>query len=142
MDTVKHVANHYPTDTQIKHFADASGNVRSANPLVCFLYLLLRDELPAGKVEELMLKVEADTGWWNFCNGWTAAHAMNIAQRLGTEPLMGDRTLLPWEESGVKAEADWVRRDNQGKIVGRAWAGGQTTTEVDAVLRKCGWKLL
>jgi len=58
-----------------------SGNVKSKDKLVSFLYVLMRDHLPCGAIEEIMLKhiTNKET---NFCNGWLANHAKDIAERL------------------------------------------------------------
>ena len=61
-----------------------SGNVKSEDPLVCFLYLLMRNELACGKVENIMVDLEKtdNATQFEFCNGWLAEYAKNIAKRL------------------------------------------------------------
>lgn len=66
-----------------------SGAVNSQDPLVSFLYILMRDHLPAGVVEGIIqnhVVVEAqDEGPSDesqFCNGYLAAYAKDIAARL------------------------------------------------------------
>ena len=64
-----------------------SGKVDSDDPLVCFLYLLARDHLPAGQVEEIMKEcraqgVGAGKQTMHFTNGWLATWAMDMANRL------------------------------------------------------------
>lgn len=60
-----------------------SGQVDDTRPLVAFLYILMRDHLTAGAVEEIMLKyVEVDVTGSQFTNGYLAMHAQDIAERL------------------------------------------------------------
>jgi hypothetical protein len=58
-----------------------SGSVVGDSVLVEFLYVLLRDELPAGKVEELVRSVEG-RGMVMYTNGWLAKYAEDLASRL------------------------------------------------------------
>lgn len=58
----------------------ASGSVNSNNKLVAFLYLLIRDHLPSGIVEEIALNI--DNTSFDFTNGWLAEHAKDLAKRL------------------------------------------------------------
>lgn len=64
-----------------------SGSVDSKDPLVDFMYHLLRDHLPAGEVEEILQKHvfpamrEGDTES-QFCNGYLANYAKDITDRL------------------------------------------------------------
>jgi len=59
---------------------EASGKVSSTDPLVSFLYLLMRDELPTGTVVGL-LKTCSDEKTV-FTNGWLAKMAIYVAERL------------------------------------------------------------
>jgi hypothetical protein len=59
---------------------DASGNVRSDDPLVAFLYLLMRDEMPVGRVDRLVIEVARHDGF-DFTNG-LAQHARHLADEL------------------------------------------------------------
>jgi uncharacterized membrane protein len=56
----------------------------SNDPLVSFLYSLMRDHLPAGVVEELVQKCSFKQTT-RFTNGYLANYAMNIAKRLKNE---------------------------------------------------------
>jgi len=60
-----------------------SGNVYSDDKLVAFIYELLRDYLPVSDVE---MCVRNSTGpgteEFNFCNGYLADYAKDIAKRL------------------------------------------------------------
>lgn len=63
---------------------EVSGNIKSNDPLVHFLYILMRDHLSCGKVEDIMFDVNEfsknkDT---DFGNGWLAQYCMDIAKRL------------------------------------------------------------
>jgi len=59
-----------------------SGLVESDNPLVSFLYLLCRDHLPIGTVENLVTQVEEQRVPAVFTNGWSASYAKCLAARL------------------------------------------------------------
>ena len=60
---------------------EASGFVNSNSKLVCFLYLLLRDELPLGVVERLVQESLLDKES-EFTNGWLANYSKDIEKRL------------------------------------------------------------
>ena len=63
---------------------ERSGSYASSSPLVSFLYILMRDYLTSGDVEEILLKhVEETRGKAaTFSNGWVAKHAEDVAERL------------------------------------------------------------
>ncbi len=60
-----------------------SGQVRSADPLVCFLYLLMRDQRPVGEVhmlvDQAMAELAADD---SFTNGYLGKYSKHLARRL------------------------------------------------------------
>jgi hypothetical protein len=58
-----------------------SGEVDSDDPLVSFLYGLMRDHLPATTVESLVV---ASPGYTTtlYTNGWLALYAKDLAARL------------------------------------------------------------
>lgn len=61
---------------------ERSGKVNSNDPLVSFLYILLRDHLPAGVVEGIVrnhVNLDPET---EFCNGYIAKYAKDLAERL------------------------------------------------------------
>lgn len=67
----------------MKTIRKRSGEVDSDDPLVSFLYVLLRDHVQPGIVEEILLKqvpIPEDTA--QFSNGWLARYAQDIAERL------------------------------------------------------------
>jgi hypothetical protein len=60
-----------------------SGFVNSDDPLVFFLYILLRDHLPVSVVEGIMQNhVEVEEKDSEFCDGFLAAYAAKLAQRI------------------------------------------------------------
>ena len=60
-----------------------SGQVSSSDPLVIFLYVLLRDHVTPGHIEELMkTNLNHNGEVCQFSNGWLATYAMDIASRL------------------------------------------------------------
>jgi hypothetical protein len=71
---------------------ERSGSVNSKDLVVAFLYQILRDHLPAGTVEEIMQQhvlspqVEEGDGTSEYCNGYIAQYAQDIANRLKIEP--------------------------------------------------------
>jgi hypothetical protein len=70
-----------------------SGSINSSDPLVSFLYTLLRDHVAAGVVEGIMQgHVEVEEKDAEFCNGFIASYAQELANRLRpeeAEPAMG-----------------------------------------------------
>lgn len=67
----------------MKELRERSGSVDSNDPLVSFLYILMRDHLPLGKVEEIVMN-HAQYGQEDsyFTNGWLANYCKDIAERL------------------------------------------------------------
>lgn len=68
-----------------------SGNVRDDRPLVAFLYLLIRDHVVPGAIEEMMGELDAqpDGATVQYTNGWMAEYAQDVAERLGAGPAYG-----------------------------------------------------
>lgn len=60
-----------------------SGEVESNDPLVGFLYLLIRDHLPTGIIESIMKDVSNMSTY--FTNGWLANYSKDVAERLRKE---------------------------------------------------------
>ena len=58
-----------------------SGQVTSNNKLTSFLYELMRDEIPPGKIEQLVQNSE-QIGETVYTNGWLALYAEYLAKRL------------------------------------------------------------
>lgn len=67
---------------QRKRMREVSGHVNSNSKLVCFLYLLMRDELALGAVEKLVQESTLDKGETLFTNGWLANYSKDIEKRL------------------------------------------------------------
>lgn len=63
---------------------EASGSVTDDRPLVAFLYHLLRDHLPAGRVAAIVNEatVVSTENVAEFTNGWLAEYAKDCAARL------------------------------------------------------------
>lgn len=61
-----------------------SGFVDSDDPLVSFLYVLIRDDVVPGRIEEIMKMSmpPAPDEKTEFSNGWLASYAKDIAARL------------------------------------------------------------
>ena len=58
-----------------------SGNVTANDPLVIFLYELMRDHLTPGEVESLVMSSE-DKIKTTYTNGWLAKYAKYLSKRL------------------------------------------------------------
>jgi len=70
-------------DDQRKTLRARSGSVNSTDPLVEFLYALMRDHLSAGKVERIMEEQVVGTGTSSeYTNGYLAMYAQDVAARL------------------------------------------------------------
>jgi len=67
--------------TYMEEIRERSGEVNSEDPLVSFLYILMRDHLPTGVVEGIM-KDHVPDQVVKFTNGWLANYAKDIAERL------------------------------------------------------------
>lgn len=60
----------------------ASGRVTSSDPLVLMLYLLGRDSVPIGRVEEVITHLRESEPEIVYTNGWLARWAEDAADRL------------------------------------------------------------
>lgn len=58
---------------------ERSGKVNSDSPLVSFLYELMRDHVTPGVVEGLVTGIAQPC---QFCNGYLASYAQDVADRL------------------------------------------------------------
>jgi hypothetical protein len=66
-----------------KSIRERSGNVSSSDPVVSFLYVLMRDYVPTADVEEIMQKIAGcSKEETQFSNGWLAQYAEDVASRL------------------------------------------------------------
>jgi hypothetical protein len=60
---------------------ERSGSINSNDPLVSFLYILMRDHIATGTVEKIMQE-HVNSKESQFCNGFLAKYAMDIANRI------------------------------------------------------------
>lgn len=60
---------------------ERSGRICSSDPLVSFLYYLMRDHVPPGALEGILKHACAKTTT-TYTNGFLAQYAMDIARRL------------------------------------------------------------
>jgi len=72
-------------DEYNKDLREKSGAVRSKDPLVCFLYLLMRDHVPAGVISKIANDSKTNTDGHIYTNGFIAEFAKYIAERLRNE---------------------------------------------------------
>lgn len=63
-----------------KKIREASNSFQSIDKLTHFLYLLMRDELSTGKVEEMVR--ESTNGSITYTNGWLAQYANYLSNEL------------------------------------------------------------
>lgn len=59
-----------------------SGEVNSYDKLTDFLYILMRDHLPLGTVEKIYQEHITHEKQCQFCNGYLASYAKDLAKRL------------------------------------------------------------
>ena len=64
---------------------DRSGSVDATDPFVCFLYILMRDHLPLGVVEEIYRDHVAGSTTHEYTNGYLAGYAKDLAERMREE---------------------------------------------------------
>jgi len=80
-------------DHEIARMRRASGAVDDARPIVSFVYVLLRDILSPGNIENIInsiLRERAGGTRAEFQNGWLAAYAQDIVARLVPPRSPGD----------------------------------------------------
>ena len=65
---------------ETKALRERSGAIKINSKLVSFLYELMRDHLPPGKIEELV-RASQDPDC-TYTNGWLAKYAQDLANRL------------------------------------------------------------
>ena len=82
-----------PNDTMAQTLRARSGSVNTTDPLVAFLYVLLRDHVQPADVEYVMKQVslehgimlqlgDVETQEFQLSNGWLGCYAKDIAARL------------------------------------------------------------
>ncbi|MFA5023390.1 MAG: hypothetical protein WC523_00335 [Patescibacteria group bacterium] len=71
-------------EARTKELRDITGHITYDDPLVDFFYLLMRDELPIGKVERLVRDSFNPPGKGEtvFTNGWLAQYSKNLADMI------------------------------------------------------------
>ena len=71
----------------IKRMREESGNIKSSDKLTCFLYILGRDYLSIGKIEEIvsMISEDEDEKEYVYTNGWLAKYCIDVSNRLKNE---------------------------------------------------------
>ena len=69
------------SEERTKQLREVSGNIAYNDALTGFLYELIRDHLPAGKVEALVIRATQNPDAI-FTNGWLAKYANNLAEEL------------------------------------------------------------
>jgi len=88
---------------------EASGTITYTDPLTAFFYLLLRNELAAGKVEALVSEAVNSAEECTFTNGWLAQYANNLAERIKNAKVEHLKKALDqvftFEEEAKKAKA-------------------------------------
>lgn len=69
-------------EEQVRMF-HASGRVSGHEPIIAFIYTLLRDHLTPGTIEDIMLTQVPVAGVkTTYSNGWLAHYAADVARRL------------------------------------------------------------
>lgn len=74
------------TQDRMRYTRYASGTFHSSDALTNFMYTLMRDHLPVGTVEKLVLEIEQEQVKQpiTYSNGWLARYANYLALRLTT----------------------------------------------------------
>jgi len=67
---------------QMKKLRKRSRNINSGDKLVAFLYDIMRDYMTCGEIEEAMLNIKEEKTEYEFCNGYLANYAKDVAKRL------------------------------------------------------------
>jgi len=76
-------------DKNVERMRKASGRIDDSRLIVAFLYTLMRDLVPPGRIEHMMLEVsnahdydKSEFTKNEYTNGWLAQYAQDVAQRL------------------------------------------------------------
>jgi len=93
--------------TRMEGLRSDSGNVEFSDTLTTFFYLLLRDHLPAGKVEMIIHEVVNGADSILFTNGYLAQYADNLASALKSVKV---NTLAKALESAFDAKGEKVKQ--------------------------------
>ena len=84
----------FNSEAQVR-MRNASGNVTGTEPIIAFIYVLLRDHVAPGKVEDIILSLPAAGVKTPYSNGWLARYAADIAQRLLAPPVVTEQAPSP-----------------------------------------------
>ena len=69
----------------IDELREKSGRVSSNSKIVALLYRLMRDKIPTGELERLVIDIENCDDEFIFTNGWLAEYAKCLEERLTIE---------------------------------------------------------
>ena len=64
---------------------ERSGNVADSQKIVALLYILMRDDICCGRIEELTKELESCEPPIHFSNGWLAKYAQDVFNRLDSK---------------------------------------------------------
>lgn len=78
--------------------------------LIDFLYILGRDHLPLGALEDIMWS-QVDTEKSSYCNSFLEDYARDLAERLTDNT----RDITDWKHMRLTADAKAYRTDNEGE---------------------------
>jgi hypothetical protein len=108
-----------------------SGGVDSRDPLVAFLYTLIRDHITPGVIEDILVDhVIPSTGTNVYSNGWLANYAKDIATRLRVEKseYIDLATLFDFDRLHLGARL--AAYEAEKKVRDYPWSGPGTYVEV------------
>jgi hypothetical protein len=104
---------------------ERSGQVASDDPLVGFLYLLMRDSVPVGMVAKLARELKPPM---TFTNGWLAEYAKDVAGRLRDADL---EALGRLERTVLTAERTVLREALQAIVAARIIPDGKKSVPIE-----------
>jgi len=78
---------HVDWDKRVEDLRKITGEVVYTDALTSFLYELIRDHMPAGDVEKLVLGAVNEAEERLFSNGWLAQYAHNLAEQLTNDKM-------------------------------------------------------
>jgi len=94
----------------IKRMRDASGSIESGDKVVGFIYLLGRDYMGIGKIEQIMDSISSETVI--YTNGWLAQYAKDVANRLNPlNPVpKPDEEMIKWRDNKIESLNNAIAR--------------------------------
>ena len=88
-------SNNLETKQRTSELRKESGAITTNDPFVSFLYSLMRDELPAGTVEQMARDVcLARNQDVIFTNGYLAQYAQNLVKMMREQRSPGEHSVL------------------------------------------------